>query len=353
MTWKYKLCFFLYGWILPVALETKKCVCKVVLRVLYIRTLSEIIKCARRLQELLLPEATVIWPNGKQCELLTLYSPVPTEPKLCSLHYKTNKQTKKMENAVFVSYNISMHAHSKTFSFMSEKDKTERIKWVLHHLLHFIIHLVQRKRKIDTPPFFSGKSDLMVFTALKEKHVLQNALKIKKEKKNTTFSSFQRCESWFSDGTEPSLGDEQDAALHSLPVLPYHTVSHFWQVSRMFYMSSQGTAVELAVKRTVCDSINVSDRPTSLYYLHWVFSAKSGSVRATITRSGEGDLPAAPAAVRSSLLSAPITGASVPTKTNSVVQPSEHPLPLPEPLPSSPAAMKSHQLDCTLKYLHN
>lgn len=48
------------------------------------------------------------------------------------------------------------------------------------------------------------------------------------------------------------------------------------------------------------------------------------------------DLPAA--AARSSLLSAPITGASVPTKINSVVQPSEQPLPLPELLPSSPGA---------------
>lgn len=77
-------------------------------------------------------------------------------------------------------------------------------------------------------------------------------------------------------------------------------------------------------------------------------------MRATITSSREGpresDLPAAAAAACSSLLSAPITGASVPTKTNSVVQPSEQPLPLPELLPSSPAARKSHQIKCTLKY---
>lgn len=78
----------------------------------------------------------------------------------------------------------------------------------------------------------------------------------------------------------------------------------------------------------------------TLYYLHWVCIAQSGSVRATVSSSTEGpqetDLPAA--AARSSLLSAPITGASVPTKINSVVQPSEQPLPLPELLPSSPAA---------------
>lgn len=83
-----------------------------------------------------------------------------------------------------------------------------------------------------------------------------------------------------------------------------------------------------------------------MYYLHRVWVAQSGSATAAITSSREGpqesDLPAA--AARSSLLSAPITGASVPTKTNSVVQPSEQPLPLPELLPSSPAATKSHAL---------
>lgn len=75
-------------------------------------------------------------------------------------------------------------------------------------------------------------------------------------------------------------------------------------------------------------------------------------MRATIISSREGPrasvLPAAAAAARSSLLSAPITGASVPTKTNSVVQPSEQPLPLPELLPSSPAATKI-KLKSTLK----
>lgn len=70
---------------------------------------------------------------------------------------------------------------------------------------------------------------------------------------------------------------------------------------------------------------------------------------AAINSSREGptehDLPAA-AAARSSPLSAPITEASVPTKTYSVVQPSEQPLPLPEALPSSPAMDKteSHKL---------
>lgn len=70
-------------------------------------------------------------------------------------------------------------------------------------------------------------------------------------------------------------------------------------------------------------------------------------MRATITSNRDGpqerEFPAAAAAARSSLLSAPITGASVPTKTNSVVQPSEQPLPLPELLPSSPEATKSHK----------
>lgn len=116
-------------------------------------------------------------------------------------------------------------------------------------------------------------------------------------------------------------------------------------------MSSEGTAVELAVKHTVCNSIQVSDEATLVYYLHRVCIAQSGRVRAAITSSREGpwesDLPAAAAAARSSLLSAPITGASVPTNTNSVVQPSEQPLPLPELLPSSPGATKSHKLNST------
>lgn len=76
-------------------------------------------------------------------------------------------------------------------------------------------------------------------------------------------------------------------------------------------------------------------------------------MRAVITSSREGpqesDLPAAAAAARSSLLSAPITGASVPTKTNSVVQPSEQPLPLPELLPSSPVAKKITQIKIHVK----
>lgn len=112
-------------------------------------------------------------------------------------------------------------------------------------------------------------------------------------------------------------------------------------------MSSEGTAVERAVEHTVCNSIKVSDQATFRYYLHLVCNAQSGSVRAAITSSRDGlqksDLPAA--AARSSLLSAPTTGASVPTKTNSVVQPSEQPLPLPELLPSSPAGTKPHILE--------
>lgn len=65
------------------------------------------------------------------------------------------------------------------------------------------------------------------------------------------------------------MGDEQDAALHSLPVLPCHAVSHSRQVSRTLYMSSVGTAVELAVKHTARNSINVSDQAmvTPMYYL--------------------------------------------------------------------------------------
>lgn len=93
-------------------------------------------------------------------------------------------------------------------------------------------------------------------------------------------------------------------------------------------------------KRTERNSVNVSDQASPVYYLPWFRMARSGSGSAAITSSREGprdsDLPAATAA-RSSLLSAPITGASVPTWTNSVVQPSEQPLPLPEVLPSSPA----------------
>lgn len=135
----------------------------------------------------------------------------------------------------------------------------------------------------------------------------------------------------------------------------YHTtISHSPQVSRR---SSEGTAVELAVKHTVCNSRQVSDQATLVYYLHWVCIAPSGSVRAATTSTREGplekDFPAAAAAAaaRSSLLSAPITGASVPTKTNSVVQPSEQPLPLPEVLPSSPAATKSQKLEFNLNIL--
>lgn len=93
------------------------------------------------------------------------------------------------------------------------------------------------------------------------------------------------------------------------------------------------------------NSIGVTDRST-LYYLNWVCVAQSRRVRADITSSVEGprerDLPAAAAAARSSLLSVPITGASVPTKINSVVQLSVHPLPLPELLPSSPAGRNPH-----------
>ena len=79
------------------------------------------------------------------------------------------------------------------------------------------------------------------------------------------------------------------------------------------------------------------------YYLHCLCHARSVRAReaARSSRDAPWVCPLPAAAARSSLLSAPTTGASVPTKTNSVVQPSVHPLPLAEPLPSSPA--ESHR----------
>lgn len=56
-------------------------------------------------------------------------------------------------------YNISTHAHSEPFSFLSDGDRTERIKWV-HHFLYFII----KKEKKNKFPFLSEQSDLMFFT---------------------------------------------------------------------------------------------------------------------------------------------------------------------------------------------
>lgn len=125
----------------------------------------------------------------------------------------------------------------------------------------------------------------------------------------------------------------------------YHSESLSGQVSRR---SSEGTAVECAVKHTVRSSIKVRNQATLMYYLHRGCNTQSDTRRAASSSSRDGpwerDLPAA--AARSSLLSAPITGASVPTKTNSVVQPSEQPLPLPELLLSSPAARGAHKCSC-------
>lgn len=104
---------------------------------------------------------------------------------------------------------------------------------------------------------------------------------------------------------------------HCTHFQPYRTAGHSLRVFRTFYMSSWGTAVELAFKHTVHNSINVSYYSTPVYYLRWVCNAKSESVRATITSGRESpqesDFPAAATAARSSLLSTPITGASVPT----------------------------------------
>lgn len=91
---------------------------------------------------------------------------------------------------------------------------------------------------------------MFFFYGLKEVCASKLILKQWKKKQqlnNTFYFCFQRSESWFSDGTEHSLRDEQDAALRSLPDLPYHTVSHFGQVSVL--QSSEGIAVELAVKQ--------------------------------------------------------------------------------------------------------
>lgn len=149
----------------------------------------------------------------------------------------------------------------------------------------------------------------------------------------------------FGSVMAPSILWETRRTQHSTQVHSYHTVSCFYHVSRMFYKPSEGTALELAVWHTVCHSIQKSQwsgHMCVLYYLHWVCITASGSVRESTTSSREGPqdsgLPAAAAAARSLLLSAAITGASVPIKTISVVQPSEQPLPLPELLPSSPAA---------------
>lgn len=82
----------------------------------------------------LLPEATVIWPNGQLGKLLALYSPVLAEPP------PTTPQ-KNLDN-VFV---ISTHAHSEPFSYLSDGDRTKRIKWVLRHFLNFIIQKEKEK----------------------------------------------------------------------------------------------------------------------------------------------------------------------------------------------------------------
>lgn len=92
--------------------------------------------------------------------------------------------------------------------------------------------------------FLSEKSNVMV-------HLLNQKLFLKiplqNNEKTTNEIIFQRSESWFSDGTEHSLGDEQDTTLHSLPVRLHHTVSHSRHASRTFYTSSVGTALERAL----------------------------------------------------------------------------------------------------------
>lgn len=57
----------------------------------------------------------------------------------------------------------------------------------------------------------------------------------------------------------PSILWRTSRMQHCTHFQSYLTVSHSQQISGKFYMSSEGTAVELAVKHTVSNSIKVSD----------------------------------------------------------------------------------------------
>lgn len=87
--------------------------------------------------------------------------------------------------------------------------------------------------------------------------------------------------------------------------------------SGTFYMSCAGTAADPARRSVLHQTAETSAIGAArAYYLLWFHVARNGSRIATVTSSREGpqdsDLPAATAAC-SSLLSAPTTGASVPT----------------------------------------
>lgn len=115
-------------------------------------------------------------------------------------------------------------------------------------------------------------------------------------------------------GAEHSLGG-RSRAWHCMGIQSYRNawLAILWDVLHVQCGSSSGLPL---LKRTARNSVNVSDQAPPVYYLPWFHMARSGSGSAAITVSMEGprdsDLPAATAA-RSSLLSAPITGASVPT----------------------------------------
>lgn len=120
---------------------------------------------------------------------------------------------------------IATHAHRKTFSFWL---RGKRLIGRMSRFHNFII--IQRKNKMRFS--FIWQSHLKIWCHfLKEKHFFKIHFRIMR-KHHILFCIFvlfwfflfcfcQKCESWFSDGTAHSLGDEQDAALHSHPVLPY------------------------------------------------------------------------------------------------------------------------------------
>ena len=113
---------------------------------------------------------------------------------------------------------VSMHAHSKTLSFSSEGEETNRITWVTC----FHDFIIQRKNRFPFIWKIEPPGDGATF--YRRRVVFSKSTFGNNEEKTPRFLIrlfffSKRWESWFSD--QHSLGDEQDAALRSLPVPPH------------------------------------------------------------------------------------------------------------------------------------
>lgn len=135
-------------------------------------------------------------------------------------------------------------------------------------------------------------------------------------KKKRHFCLFQRHESRFGGGTEHSLGGGGGSRMRQCARVQFHRNAWLAILRDLLHVQCGSSSAPPLSKRTARNSVNVSDQARPVYYLPWFRTARSGSGSAAITSSREGprdsDWPAATAA-RSSLLSAPMTGASVPT----------------------------------------